>query len=81
MKNITYLPPQVYHYLMYSVLYYTLYVRIIESSSVVARFSVGDLFIFSVPFPLSLCMDYRVRRTFFLSGWCVFLPCDHGLDF
>ena len=23
-----------------------------------------------VPFPLSLCMDYRVRRTFFPSGWC-----------
>ena len=25
-------------------------------------------------------MDYRVRRTFFPSE-CVFLPCDHGLDF
>ena len=31
-----------------------------------------------VPFPLSVCMDYRVRRTFFPS---TFLPCDHGLDF
>ena len=38
--------------------------------------------VFFVPlFPLSLCMDYRVRRTFFPSGWCFFLPCNHGLDF
>ena len=26
--------------------------------------------VFFVPFPLSLCMDYRVRRTFFPSEWC-----------
>ena len=25
---------------------------------------------FFVPFPLSLCMDYRVYRTFFPSEWC-----------
>ena len=28
--------------------------------------------VFFVPFLLSLCMDYRVRRTFFPSGWCFF---------
>ena len=35
----------------------------------------SEYFLF-VPFPLSLCsinsMDYRVRRTFFPSGWCFF---------
>ena len=26
---------------------------------------------FFVSFPLSLCMDYRVRYTFFPSEWCI----------
>ena len=37
---------------------------------------------FFVPFPLCLCMDYTIEyvaRSFLPN--CVFLPCDHGLDF
>ena len=36
--------------------------------------------VFFVPFPLSLCMENRVRRTFPPSGWC-FSTCGHVLDF
>ena len=36
---------------------------------------------FFVPFPLSLCMDYRVRRTFFPSGWCFFYLVTTGWIF
>ena len=37
--------------------------------------------VFFVPFPLSLCMDYRVRRTFFPSGWCFFYLVTTGWIF
>ena len=37
--------------------------------------------IFFVPIPLSLCMDYRVRRTFFPSGWCFFYLVTTGWIF
>ena len=37
--------------------------------------------IYFVPFPLSLCMDYRVRRTFFSSGWCFFYLVTTGWIF
>ena len=33
------------------------------------------------PSIVSAFFVWRVRRTFFPSGWCFLLPCDHGLDF
>ena len=36
---------------------------------------------FRVFFPLSLCMDYRVRRTFFPSGWRFFYRVTTGWIF
>ena len=49
--------------------------------------------VFFVPFPLYLCMDYRVRRTFFPSEWCfsylvitgwifdISLLCENSIQF
>ena len=34
-----------------------------------------------MPFPLSLCMDYRGRRTFFPSGCCFFYLVTTGWIF
>ena len=37
--------------------------------------------VFFVQFPLYLCMDYRVGRTFFPSGWCFFYLVTTGWIF